>query len=257
MVDECSIPEGFLLVNKPRDVSSFYVVKSIKKLIGLKTLKIGHGGTLDPFATGLLIIGIGRIATRHLGKLLTLHKKYRARGKLGQLTDTMDATGTIIQTTDYCSITQEELHNAITQLGTSYTQTPPVYSALKHQGLPLYKYAREKSIDTALLEQVAQEKSRTITLHNFCVVDFSPPSFILDAHVSHGTYIRVLVNDIAKNVGSCATTTELQRTAVGSFTIEDAVDFEDIQSIDDIRHNLIDIEEFLITLRHDYNDERT
>lgn len=237
--------EGFLLINKPKDITSFFVVNKIKKLIGIKTLRVGHGGTLDPFATGILIIGIGRTATRHLGKLLNQNKKYEAQGKLGELTDTLDYTGTIIQTTDYLSITKEQILESIALLGTSYIQTPPAYSALKHQGLPLYTYARTKQLDDATLQKVTQAKQREIQLHELNMTDLKPPYFSISAHVSHGTYIRVLVNDIAQKAGSYATTYQLARTAIGSFTLNQTVPFEQLTNEQEIINKLVSIEEFL------------
>ena len=130
--------EGFLFINKSKGISSFGCIKQIKKIIG-KKIKIGHAGTLDPFATGLLIIGIGRGATKYLNFFTKSDKEYIATGKLGILTDTR----TIIQEDQVSTISEQDLLNAIKALGKEYQQTPPKFSALKYEGKPLYKLARK------------------------------------------------------------------------------------------------------------------
>ncbi|HEB41679.1 MAG TPA: tRNA pseudouridine(55) synthase TruB, partial [Candidatus Dependentiae bacterium] len=133
-----STKTGFLLLNKPPHITSFACINHIKKIIQEK-IKIGHAGTLDPFATGLLIIAIGRQATRNIRYLSTLDKEYIAKAKLGELRNTFDCTGSVTQTMQTTGITEKNLRQAIYSLGSSYKQVPPIYSALKHQGTPLYK----------------------------------------------------------------------------------------------------------------------
>lgn len=131
------VKTGFLLVNKPCGISSYGCIIHVKKILRQK-IKIGHAGTLDPFASGLLIIAIGREATRIISTIAVLEKTYVATGKLGELTDTLDHTGKVIKQIDFIP-TQQEVAAALASLGSSYQQTPPLYSALKHEGYPLYR----------------------------------------------------------------------------------------------------------------------
>lgn len=235
---------GFLLINKPKDITSFGVVKRLQKIIGRKT-KIGHTGTLDPFATGLLIIAIDRSATKHVDQFLKLDKVYIAQGKLGELTDTLDYTGMIIEVNNANNVDQASLETAIKKLGSSYTQTPPIYAALKHKGQPLYKLARQNKLSTKELTKITRAKQREVTLHALTLLTCKPPFFTIKAHVSHGTYIRSLVNEIAQLAGSVATTYELERTAIGPFNIEDAVDLDEIKNLENVKKFLQPVDSFL------------
>lgn len=236
---------GFLIINKPKNVSSFYCVKTIRNILKMpvKKLRVGHAGTLDDFATGVLIIGIGREATKYLGSLLNRDKKYTVTAKLGELTNTLDFTGTALEQDDTSHITEEQLRTSIKDMGASYKQTPPLYSALKHEGAPLYKLARTQKVDLEKLKEIAEKKSRTVQLFDLELTDFSPPLFTLHTHVSKGTYIRSLVNDIAIKCNTHATTYELTRTAIGTITLDDAIDLETIKTSEDVEKNLLSIEE--------------
>lgn len=235
---------GFLFINKPKDITSFECIRKLQKIVGYKK-GIGHTGTLDPFATGLLIIAFGRSATKHSDKFLRLDKTYVAKGKLGQLTDTLDYTGTVIVQADASAIHQFDIESAIQQLGIQYTQTPPIYAALKHQGKPLYQLARNEELTAQELAQIAEQKQRTVNLYKLELIDWQPPFFTLKAHVSHGTYIRSLVNDIAQRAGSCATTYELERTNIGPFSLDNAITLNEITTLDDIKKHLISIKNML------------
>jgi len=243
--------EGYLFINKPADITSHDCIKRIKNILkkaeniptsGRSRIKIGHAGTLDPFATGLLIIGIGRGATKYLSMVMKGDKQYIATGKLGVLTDTLDKTGTVIEEATIPPITQEQLIEAIHSLGTAYTQTPPAFSALKYQGKPLYKLAREGKAPEELAK-IIEDKKRTVQLYSIELTDFNPPFFTIKADVSHGTYIRSLVNDIAKVCDSVATTWELERTKIGPISIEQAIEIDSIKSIDDIENHLVAIDQ--------------
>lgn len=237
-------PEGFLLINKPQDATSFRCIAQIRRILGNKKLKAGYAGTLDPFASGLLMVGIGRSATRLLHIITRWDKRYIARAKLGQLTDTLDLTGqTAIETETH--VTQQQLTDAIKELGTQYKQIPPLYSALKHEGLPLYKLARKKGKTAQDLEEVLLKKARTVSLHHLELLKFDPPFFTIETAVSHGTYIRTLVNDIAQKAGTFATAYELSRTKIGNLSLEDAINLDDLKTPEDIEKNLISVEEFL------------
>lgn len=234
---------GFLLVNKPIGISSYACIGRIKFLLrqdpsSPKKVKIGHAGTLDPFASGLLIIAISREATRLLSQCMAMKKTYIATGKCGELTDTLDCTGVIIETSSIIP-TEQELHNALDSFGSSYEQTPPIYSALKHEGSPLYALARTNKLDDEQLHAIAGAKRRTIQLYDKQFLSYDPPYFTIQATVSQGTYIRTLINDIAIRAGSCATTHKLTRTAIGPFTLDQALDLSSIQNIDELTQFII------------------
>lgn len=244
--EKISQTPGFLLINKPKGINSFRTVAQIRKILGNKKLKAGYAGTLDPFAEGLLVLGIGREATRILHVITRWDKKYIARAKLGELTDTLDLTGQVIETHN-SEIEENKLFAAIKRLGKKYKQIPPIYSALKYNGVPLYKLARRKKKPFNDLQKTAETKAKTITLHEITLIKFAPPFFEIEAHVSHGTYIRTLMNDIARNAGSSATTQELRRTTIGQIRIESSIDLDNLKTPDDIQKNLIPIKNFVET----------
>ena len=232
---------GFLFINKPIDISSFSCVRTIKQLLPKKT-RVGHTGTLDNFATGLLIICIGRQATRLAGSLLNLDKQYAVRAKLGELSDTLDRTGTVLESGDASHITEQDLQAAITVLGSSYSQVPPIYSALKHEGAPLYELVRKGKATVEKLEEIVEKKRRIVQLHEISLISYKAPFFSFTAHVSKGTYIRSLANDIAEQCGTHATTYDLQRTAIGPIRLEEATPLDYIKSIEDVEKHLISLE---------------
>jgi len=242
-----TLNSGFLLVNKPVGVSSYGCIGRIKKIIyqsyqgsGRLKIKIGHAGTLDPFASGLLIVAVGREATRLISNFMVMEKTYIATGKCGELTDTLDCTGTIISTADYIP-SQEEIRQSLESFGSSYEQIPPLYSALKHQGKPLYALARNKIMDTQDLEEIANNKRRIIQIYDKKLLSYDAPFFTIQVRVSHGTYIRTLINDIANRAGSCATTYHLCRTAIGQFDLDQAIDVFQFNTIDDLNKHIVSI----------------
>ena len=239
---------GFLLIKKPEGITSFNCVARIKRLVG-KGIKVGHAGTLDRFATGLLIIAIDRLATRHIDTFMRLDKEYVAQGKLGAVTDTLDATGTIIQECPVVGVTHKKLLEVINTFGTSYQQIPPIYSALSYKGRRLYELARKKTLSDEELVRIAQEKARTVQLHAIELLNFELPYFTIKARVSHGTYIRSLINDIAQRAGSCATTYALERVAIGPLLVDDAIDLGELRTIDDVKKYLITLDNMLERLR--------
>ena len=235
---------GFLLINKLPNITSFDCIAHIKKIVQQK-IKIGHTGTLDPFATGLLIIAIGRQATRKIRYIMTLDKEYIAKGKLGELRDTLDYTGSIIQTIQATGISKEILQQAIYSFDNSFKQVPPIYSALKYQGTPLYKLARNKQLSIESLQKIASLKTKIVNLHTITLLGFSFPYFTVKAHVSHGTYIRSLMHAIAYRAGNCATTYALTRTKIGPFSLDHAINIEDIKQLSNIQQHIIPIEKFI------------
>ena len=235
--------EGFLLINKPNGMTSFNCVSRIKYYLPRKT-KVGHAGTLDSFATGLLIIAIGRPATREIPKLMNLDKWYTATGKLGQWTDTLDFTGQTFEDKPV-TITKEQLEQAIASFGLSYAQTPPIYSALKYKGRRLSDLARKHKLPEEELDKIAKAKTKEVRLYHLSLEKYEPPFFTIKAHVSHGTYIRALIEDIAKKVGSHATTHELDRSKIGPFSIDQAVDLSTLENLEEVEEHLFSIEKVL------------
>lgn len=238
--------QGFLLVAKPAGMSSTYCVGAIKRLVGCG-IKVGHAGTLDTFASGLMIIAISRTATRLMSSLLTLDKKYRATGKLGELTDTGDPTGTIIAKLSAPSITHEEIDAVLASFARGYEQTPPIFSALKYEGKRISTLAR-KGCCPEQLQTIATSKKRFIKLYNLSLDAYNFPFFTIDAHVSHGTYIRSLVYDIGNRLGTCATTYGLERTQIGPFKLENAALLSDLVDSGNVQSYLISVEQMLATL---------
>ncbi|MBE6145645.1 MAG: tRNA pseudouridine(55) synthase TruB [Firmicutes bacterium] len=224
---------GILVVNKPDNYTSRDVVNKIGGI--LKTKKIGHTGTLDPIATGVLVVCIGN--TTKLCELLTSeYKEYIATIKLGIKTDTLDTTGTIIETKDY-NVSENQIKEVLnTFLGTSI-QTTPIYSAVKVNGKKLYEYAREGI-------QVELPK-REINITNIELLSYKDDEIIFKTTVSKGTYIRALIDDICTKLNTVGTMSNLQRTKQGNFSIEDSYTIEDIQSGN---YKLLSIEEALTNL---------
>ena len=224
---------GILVINKPDNYTSRDVVNKIGGI--LKTKKIGHTGTLDPIATGVLVVCIGN--TTKLCELLTSeYKEYIATIKLGIKTDTLDTTGTIIETKEY-QVTEQKIKEVLnTFLGTSI-QTTPIYSAVKVNGKKLYEYAREGI-------QVELPK-REINITNIELLSYKDDEIIFKTTVSKGTYIIALIDDICTKLNTVGTMSNLQRTKQGNFSIEDSYTIEDIQSGN---YKLLSIEEALTNL---------
>ena len=209
---------GILLVNKPIDYTSRDVVNKLTKI--LKTKKIGHTGTLDPIATGVLVVCVGN--TTKLCELLTSeYKEYIATIKLGIKTDTLDTTGNIIEEKEY-NVTEDQIKEVLNSfLGTSI-QTTPIYSAVKVNGKKLYEYARAG-------EQVELPK-REINITNIELISFKDDEIKFKTTVSKGTYIRALIDDICNKLNTIGTMSSLIRTKQGKFTLEETFTLNDIES---------------------------
>jgi len=220
--DPLNSVSGFIAVLKPKGWSSNQLLSKLKWLF--KTKKAGHGGTLDPFATGIVPVFFGE-ATKFSGRFLDSDKEYQAQLKLGFESSTGDTEGEITKDNDFI---YEQLPDNISEIIQEFegpqTQTPPIYSALKYKGKPYYQYAREgKSVPI---------KKRQIIINNINLVSFTKNTLIFDVSCTKGTYIRTLGEDIAKRLGTKGYLTELQRTRIGKTSKEDAYAIEDIETID-------------------------
>jgi tRNA pseudouridine55 synthase len=202
---------GILLIDKPADVTSFEVVRRARRV--LKIRKIGHLGTLDPFATGLLPLCLLE-ATKLVPYLMPEPKTYRARVKLGVTTDTQDSTGTIIASNETIP-TPEEIVQAATRFVGEVTQVPPQYSALHYQGERAYRLARRG--------EVAELAPRTVAIYALSVDEVAIPEFTMTVRCSQGTYIRTLAQDLGATLGCGAHLAALRRQAVGPFKVDDAL----------------------------------
>ena len=210
---------GVLLVNKPIDFTSRDVVNKLTKIFNTK--KIGHTGTLDPIATGVLVICIGR-STKLCDILTSKYKEYIATIKLGTKTDTLDTMGTILEEQEVKKYTKEEITKVLNSfLGKSIQETP-IYSAVKVNGKKLYEYARE-GISVEL-------PKREIDIKSIELLDYKDNEIIFKTTVSKGTYIRALINDICTKLKTIGTMSSLVRTKQGEFNLEDCYTLEDIES---------------------------
>jgi len=204
--------DGILNIDKPRGMTSYRVVALVKRLSGER--RVGHAGTLDPLATGVLPVCLGQ-ATRVVEFLATARKTYRAEIELGVTTDTYDANGSIIQRENPAGIHREQVEKALSSFRGVIQQTPPMYSALKHQGKKLYELARAGI--------TVERKSRPVTIHSLDIVDFQSPLVTVEVECGKGTYIRSLAHDLGQILGCGASLKSLIRQRYGPFGIEDAV----------------------------------
>ncbi len=203
--------DGLLLLDKPPGVTSHDVVDEVRRALGMR--KVGHAGTLDPMATGLLLVGVGR-ATRLLRFLVGLHKTYEGTGRLGEETDTLDAEGEVVRTAPVGSA-RSDLERAMTALVGESMQRPPAYSAVRVGGRKLYEAARKG--------QELEAAPRRVSVEAFDLLAFDGRDFEFRVTCSSGTYVRVLVADVGHTLGCGAHLVRLARTAIGPFHLEDAV----------------------------------
>jgi tRNA pseudouridine55 synthase len=211
--------DGALLLDKPVGPSSNGVLQEAKRLLGAR--KAGHGGTLDPLASGLLLLLFGE-ATKLAGLLLDQDKEYLASVKLGETTATGDAEGEILERREV-PVDRPDLDAVLERFRGEIEQLPPMHSALKRDGVPLYKLARQgKAVERA---------SRRIRILELEVASFEPPRLNLRVRCSKGTYIRTLAEDIGAALGTGAHLSGLRRTASGRFRIEDAVSLEALREL--------------------------
>ena len=210
---------GILLLAKPSGITSNDALQQVKRIYN--AAKAGHTGALDPLATGMLPICLGE-ATKFSQFLLDADKRYQVTAKLGERTNTSDADGTVISTRPVV-VSDAQLLQALERFRGDSLQVPSMFSALKHQGKPLYEYARE-GIEV-------EREARPITVYELNLLEFSGDKLVLDIHCSKGTYIRTLCNDIGEKLGCGGCMEELLRTRVERFGLTDAVKLDEVQKV--------------------------
>ena len=207
---------GILNTDKPAGLTSHDVVAAVRRITGEK--RVGHAGTLDPMATGVLLICLGQ-ATRVMEYLMDSPKRYRAGIVLGIATDTYDAEGDVTHRTPNVAFARAQIEETLSSFVGRIEQLPPLYSAIKHQGVPLYKLARRGVF--------VERKPRLVDIYDIKLIDWSWPSLTIEVECSKGTYIRSLAHDLGEKLGCGAHLRELVRLASGRFTLEDALTLEE------------------------------
>lgn len=211
--------DGILNIDKPWGKTSFSIVSLVKRLSGEK--RVGHGGTLDPAATGVLTVGLGQ-GTRVIQFLLEAPKAYRAEIELGVATDSHDATGTVISRGDPSGVSREKLLAALDSFRGLIEQIPPMYSAVKHGGRPLYELARAGI--------KVKRKSRKRWIYRLELIGWQPPVATVEVECGKGTYIRSLADDLGKLLGCGGSLKSLVRLKCGPFAIEDAITLPQLEA---------------------------
>ena len=219
-IDE--LQDGFiLLIDKEKDWSSFDVVKKVRNTVRIK--KVGHAGTLDPLATGLLLVAVGN-CTRLIEYMVATDKGYHATFKLGLVTDSQDITGTVQSEHDCTEIVRRDIERVCREFVGDIDQVPPMFSALKKDGVPLYRLAR-KGIEV-------ERQKRRITITRLDIEEFCGDTVTIDVDCSKGTYIRTLCHDIGQSLGCGACMTSLRRTRSGTFNEKMAISLDSVISGD-------------------------
>lgn len=208
---------GVFLLDKPQGISSNDIMQKVKRLF--RANKAGHTGALDPLATGMLPICLGE-ATKFSQFLLDSDKRYFVTAKLGERTDTSDAEGQVVETCEV-NVLEADILAALPQFRGDILQVPTMFSALKHNGKPLYEYARQGI--------TVEREARPITIFELKFVEYQAPYLSLEVHCSKGTYIRTLVDDLGEVLGCGAHVSVLRRLAVGDYPVEEMMPIEELQ----------------------------
>lgn len=208
---------GVFLLDKPQGMSSNDIMQKVKRLF--QANKAGHTGALDPLATGMLPICLGE-ATKFSQFLLDSDKRYFVTAKLGERTDTSDAEGQVVETREV-NVLEGDILAALPQFRGDILQVPTMFSALKHNGKPLYEYARQGI--------TVEREARPITIFELKFVEYQAPYLSLEVHCSKGTYIRTLVDDLGEVLGCGAHVSVLRRLAVGDYPVEEMMPIEELQ----------------------------
>ena len=210
--DDANIVNGILLVDKPAGMTSHDVVDRVRRRFNIK--KVGHGGTLDPQATGLLVLLLGR-GTKSSEAVMKGDKTYEGTMRLGVTTTSQDADGEVLEERDPSGVTRGALEAEIAKWDGEVEQTPPMVSAIKKGGVPLYKMARKG--------QEIEREARTVRVYDFELLDFAPPDVRFRVSCGKGTYIRTLAHDIGEGLGCGAHLAALRRTRSGEYFVEHAI----------------------------------
>jgi tRNA pseudouridine55 synthase len=216
-----------ILIDKPVFWSSFKVVHKVRKAVGVK--KVGHAGTLDPFATGLLILCTGN-KTKEIIKYQDLKKTYTGTITLGKYSDSMDTETEIKDYPIDENLTEEEIIDAAKKFIGEILQTPPMYSAVKKAGKSLYAYARKG--------KTVEREPRKVSVYRFDINKIEFPNIYFTIECSKGTYIRVIADDFGKSLGTRAMLTSLRRVAIGDFNVEDAFQMNEFLEKFDLKQNV-------------------
>ena len=209
---------GFLNVDKPPGMTSFDVVRRVRR--AGQTRRVGHTGTLDPIATGVLPIAVGE-ATKLVDELMGAPKRYRGVITLGAETDTYDADGEVVASADAAAVTSADVERALAPFRGEIMQTPPAYSAVKRAGVPAYKAARSGRPHAL--------EPRPVTVHSLTLVSIEGPDVTVEVECSKGFYMRSLAHDVGRSLGVGGHLSRLQRTAVGRFEIEAASSLDEVE----------------------------
>jgi len=210
---------GIFNIDKPAGRTSFQVVSLVRRLSGVR--RVGHAGTLDPSATGVLVVCLGQ-ATRLSEYVMEATKVYRAEVHLGITTDTLDATGKPLSQADPSNISRQQVEDALTAFVGEIDQVPPMFSALKHDGEPLYRYARA--------QRQVERQARRVTIYRLQFLAFQPPLATIEVECGKGTYIRALAHDLGQQLGCGAHLAALARLRVGPFTLDDACSLPELEA---------------------------
>ncbi len=222
-------------MDKPQGLTSQKAVTQVKRALGVK--KAGHAGTLDPMATGVLLVCTGE-ATKVSRFLMELQKEYLATVRLGTRTDTFDAEGKVVESVEGVEPSVGDVEQALEQFRGEIMQLPPMYSALKRNGTPLYKLAR-KGIEV-------ERPERPVTIYSLTLEDYRFPLITIRLTCSKGTYVRTLADDLGRALGTVAHLSALIRTAVGSHRVEDAAKLDDLTAS---TRGFVEVEEALAHLQ--------
>lgn len=222
MIREFESLDGALLVDKPAGPTSHDIVNEIRRRFGIK--KVGHAGTLDPNATGLLIVLLGR-GTKLSEKMMSSDKVYEGKIKFGEETDSYDADGELVGSLPVMPMTLDELDEAAQSFVGDLMQEPPMVSAVKQGGVPLYKLAR-KGVEV-------ERKARLIHVYSFDILKYEEPVAWFSVACTKGTYVRSLAHDLGKKIGCGAHLLTLRRVISGKFDVDDSIMFEDLMEMDE------------------------
>ena len=217
-------------VDKPAGITSFRVVQRVRDWSQCR--KVGHAGTLDPLATGVLLICPGK-ATKRVSELMEMEKEYVGSIELGKRTDTDDAEGCILSEQDVPDFTEKHMLDILCEYVGTIQQIPPVYSALKHNGSRAYELARKG--------QTVHLKQRTVRIYAIDLLDWTNPIMTIRVRCSRGTYIRALARDIGQRLGTGGYVKTLRRTRIGDYRVEDAYGMDELKTLLCNRHECISI----------------